>query len=534
MSDTEWGNFNWRSTLVPQAALSDEERAKLLIPKTLRPIIDPGVTQKSIFEPALKQYGNAYRAADPSFDDEQLSQRWYAARRTAIDVILKAIAEAEYADSLVLRGSVLLRAWYGEAAREPGDLDFVVAPASWKIDEPRTGEMLQSIAHAAGRARTVGNADGDVRIVAQEAVSEDIWTYDRVPGRRLLLPWEAPGLPGGWIQLDFVFNENLAVAPELTLVPASASDGTGATLLAATPELSLAWKIMWLVTDTYPQGKDLYDAVLLAEHTPLRFSVLRDAFVHVYGYLWSPVSAKTIAKLYTEWDHFRSEHPEQPDAQDDYVGRLIAALATTFADFAGSATAEYDLYVAWLAPKIASYRELLARADMHAVQEEMVRDRISPLCIVVVTRELAGRESCSLVDAHRIVVQDPAWTIWFAVWNGDAGLRTSMTTIFGVDFPDGHATALDTRVIRRVRRDFQQFYVTDSVLRKLAELPLGSTDPMLNSERVQAAIVLLVDGDIAKLQNALTLARTDWRDLLLAAGLAEANWPARLDAEFGV
>src|SRR6185503_14258157 len=95
------------------------------------------------------------------------------------------------------------------------------------------------------------------------AVSDDIWTYDRVPGRRLLLPWKADDL-SGWVQLDFVFHEHLPVAPEPAAVPAAGRPS--ALLLAATPELSLAWKIMWLVTDAHPQGKDLYDAVLPAEH----------------------------------------------------------------------------------------------------------------------------------------------------------------------------------------------------------------------------------------------------------------------------
>jgi len=54
---------------------------------------------------------------------------------------------------------------------------------------------------------------------------------------------------------------------------------------------------------------------------------------------------------------------------------------------------------------------------------------------------------------------------------------------------------------------------------------------MLASERVQAAIVLLADGDIHRLRQALDLAATAWRDQLVAAGLASEDWPARLDYE---
>ena len=46
-------------------------------------------------------------------------------------------------------------------------------------------------------------------------------------------------------------------------------------VLAASNEESLAWKLLWLFSDFYPQGKDRYDAVLLAERTALRSSLLK-------------------------------------------------------------------------------------------------------------------------------------------------------------------------------------------------------------------------------------------------------------------
>jgi hypothetical protein len=44
------------------------------------------------------------------------------------------------------------------------------------------------------------------------------------------------------------------------------------------------------------------------------------------------------------------------------------------------------------------------------------------------------------------------------------------------------------------------------------------------SERVQAAIVLLADGSLRRLRQALDLA-ADWRDLLIATGLAGEDRP---------
>lgn len=401
-----WTGFGWRSQEVPREPISDAERRKLGIPATLRPVAAPDVSQCSVFDPALKHYRHGYRAADPLFDDKAVGQPWYAARRAAIDAVLAAVAASPYADSLVLRGSILLRAWYGQEAREPGDLDFVVVPETWGIDEPRTAEMLDALAVA---AQSTAAAGGDLRIIAQDAVSERIWTYERVPGCRLLLPWEADGLPGGWIQLDFVFNEHLPLAPEPTLVPA-ASGGPGALLLAATPELSLAWKILWLATDCYPQGKDLYDAVLLAEHTTLRYEVLRDAFANAEEdeYRLQVLRPRHVLDLGTEWNHFQSEYPGQPATDIHYVRRLADALAPTFATFEGRPVDEYEAHAAWLEPHIEHYRQVVG-GDRSKILATLLPGQTPAVSGVVIIRELLGRDTASVDEARRVYIPDGAW-----------------------------------------------------------------------------------------------------------------------------
>ena len=52
-----------------------------------------------------------------------------AARRAALDHVLALIADAPWSAEVVLRGSRVLAAWYGERAREAADLDFVVQPS---------------------------------------------------------------------------------------------------------------------------------------------------------------------------------------------------------------------------------------------------------------------------------------------------------------------------------------------------------------------------------------------------------------------
>ena len=73
------------------------------------------------------------------------------------------------------------------------------------------------------------------------------------------------------------------------------------------------------------------------------------------------------------------------------------------------------------------------------------------------------------------------------------------------------------------------------VLALLAGLPdrAGYDRDVFCSERVQAAIVLLANGDIGRLKQAIDLAATDWRDLLVAAMLKKADWPDQLDRVLG-
>lgn len=66
-----------------------------------------------------------------------------------------------------------------------------------------------------------------------------------------------------------------------------------------------------------------------------------------------------------------------------------------------------------------------------------------------------------------------------------------------------------------------------SYLASLDDGALGWQD----SERVQAAIVLASAGKWDRFLSPLRLLRLDWRDVLVAGGLADADWPTRLEAE---
>ncbi|MEU6039037.1 nucleotidyl transferase AbiEii/AbiGii toxin family protein [Actinomadura sp. NPDC047616] len=323
---TRWDDFDhgpWPADdEVPHDTPDAGTRRRLGLPATLRPV--PGAVQRPVFDPALVQHFMAMRAGEPRFASAEQDARWYAARRRAVDHVLAAVGESPWADNLVLRGSVLLRAWYGAAAREPGDLDFVVVPPSWRMPEGRTRRMMDGIAATADHL----SAGDEVRVRADGAVTEDIWTYDRVPGRRLLLHWRTDGLPHGTVQLDFVFGEELPAPPEPTLVPRG-DDGEPALLNAATPELSLAWKLLWLADDPYPQGKDLYDAWLLSRHVTPSARLLRDTFAAAGA---GETGLRRILRGGVDWDEFRKEYPDVPGDADDYLRALADALAPVLDD----------------------------------------------------------------------------------------------------------------------------------------------------------------------------------------------------------
>ncbi|WP_326763589.1 nucleotidyl transferase AbiEii/AbiGii toxin family protein [Streptomyces sp. NBC_01591] len=371
-----------------------------------------------IFEPALKQFANAYRAGEPDFSDgqEELGRAWHRARRTVLDTVLASIADGPWGDHLVLRGSVLMATWFGEAARDPGDLDFLFVPRDWAMDDPRSSGLFETIARDAARAA----ARGSVQIDAPGMVTEDIWTYDRVPGRRMLLPWTADGVPGGTVQLDVVFNEALPSPAELTeLQPLG--DGPGCRVQAVSPELSLAWKLLWLVTDAYPQGKDLYDAVLLAERTPPSYELVREAFVLGGTEGLRPVGAWWLHELgdQTGWEHFTTEHPWVTESAASHCGRLARALAPLLetaerpdrADSGGSD--RYRQWARWLQPLVESTRTTAAEDPAAALGFLAEGGWDGLKAAVVVVREIAGPRRLGLREALASVLShEDSWQYW--------------------------------------------------------------------------------------------------------------------------
>ncbi|NKE61172.1 nucleotidyl transferase AbiEii/AbiGii toxin family protein [Lentzea sp. PSKA42] len=285
-------------------------------PATFHPLaVKPGqdITQRAVFDPALKQFKHAFRGGDPRFGDPVDGARWLGTRRKAMAHVLHLIGNSDWAENLVLRGSVVMREWFGDAAREPGDLDFVVTPRYITIDSPRARQLIDDLVESV-------RADPGPGLRADEVSTEHIWTYERVPGRRVVFPFDVEGLPQGAIQIDLVFNEELPIAPEPVEV-------TGTILLAANQELSLAWKLQWLATDSYPQAKDLYDAALLAEHTTVDTGVVIELLRPELGDRAYDFDRKSVLELdHVDWDNAPSELPVTKADEPALLERIAAAL----------------------------------------------------------------------------------------------------------------------------------------------------------------------------------------------------------------
>ncbi len=81
------------------------------------------------------------------------------------------------------------------------------------------------------------------------------------------------------------------------------------------------------------------------------------------------------------------------------------------------------------------------------------------------------------------------------------------------------------RVRRRIERDFPAPGSAASV----AEMVAAASE----SERIQAAVVFCGRGQLDRLHDACELARLDWRNVLVGAGLADEDWQSLLDTELG-
>lgn len=294
------------------------------LPNTYRPANpDDGAVRPRLFDPALAQFPSAFRPGDPTFPDEETAHRWADLRRTVTDHVLRRIAESSYGDHLILRGSRLLKAWLGDQAREPGDLDWVADFRS--VDRSDTAGVWFPIEAVFSEPRPEG-----FELIREGVATDAIWTYERTPGRRAVFPWRVAGLPGGAVQVDVTHSEALADPDSRISIPIS--DGGCVSVRAASPAQSLAWKLLWLMSDIHAQGKDLFDAVLLAERFDLPREVLELTMRNGGAQDHTETAAEEVASLAVDWDNFQAEYPWVGGNESEWMKRLEVALGPTFGE----------------------------------------------------------------------------------------------------------------------------------------------------------------------------------------------------------
>ena len=241
---------------------------------------------RRVFDPALKQYPQGFRVDDPQLDGARRAA-FLEARQRVLQAALVAIATGPDRSRLVLRGSAAMPFHVGERARPPKDLDFIVDGETGSIDDPRSLALFDRLEALVCGLRVEG-----VEFAAERAARSGIWTYERAPGCRLVVPWIMDG--GAWdvLQLDLVFGE--ALRRPVETLPSG--------LRIAPAELALAWKILWLASDMYPQAKDLYDAAVLAAATSIDRSLLAQTFADADER--APANGRIEVDMHLEWAGF--------------------------------------------------------------------------------------------------------------------------------------------------------------------------------------------------------------------------------------
>ncbi|MEV0033001.1 nucleotidyl transferase AbiEii/AbiGii toxin family protein [Nocardia sp. NPDC050793] len=363
------------------------------------------------------------RLANP-FCDWTTDEGWLAGRRAVIDHILAAVAEYEWSHCLALRGSMLMRTWFGDRAREPGDLDFLVLHERLPIGEVLTDELPVDVARrAAARSRAPGST---VRIDSK-VDSEETWYWSHgafgrgwapgMSGWRIVLSWRGNGHVGT-VQVNFVTDEVICEAPRRTDVSRLGPPEASVPLHAFGREISLAWKVLWLAADAHrdgsPRATDLYDAVLLAEQCTLTRELLERAAAaappesDVYDYDYDEDAGRIEPSYPTldsmvhaandvDWTEFAIARPHLIDAHDEYVWRFAIAVAPVVDD----ADTLYPRLLDHCARELATVRNALAAGGMPAAELALAECGSSVVVQLVIVRELLGRTECSLQEAAK-------------------------------------------------------------------------------------------------------------------------------------
>lgn len=278
---------------------------------------EPDDSRPDVFDPALKHHPAAFIKGPHRFESDKEERGFRDTRARILRQCLAGIGRSTAGEQVVARGSAVLAQWYREQARPAKDIDLVVTPDTMGPSSDEGTQLLTNLTRAVTDALRMEGFELDPAAIPVD----EIWTYERAEGRRITFPWSWKGRIRDSVQVDVVFNERLlSTLVELTV--------DGVSLLAASPEESLAWKLLWLSDDMYPQGKDLYDAVLLAENVTLPPGLLRSVFKEKDG-MWNDAFEAGVfpPASNVDWRNFALEHPSLAQGSAESLrARLEQAL----------------------------------------------------------------------------------------------------------------------------------------------------------------------------------------------------------------
>lgn len=204
---------------------------------------------------------------------------------------LSSVIQPQEGVVLVLRGSLLLRHWFGEQARAAADIDlecFRQVPAG------QHSRFATAVSHGRALCAWAMYEGREVQFQESEDGGESLWDYES-PGERFFLDWSwAKEGSSGQMQIDIA----AAIRP-LNDVPVAdvgltGSDGACFQFPAYTPEMMLAAKLSWLLRSFtrrndggrrslhwHGDPKDLFDAHLLLTKPCLRADEFQRALLTV-------------------------------------------------------------------------------------------------------------------------------------------------------------------------------------------------------------------------------------------------------------
>jgi uncharacterized protein (TIGR02996 family) len=270
---------------------------------------------------------------------------------------------------LVVRGSFLLRYWFGSRARPAADLDLECFERPVDRANPRFGSL---VAHA--RALCLF-ATEDMRACDQDQGARatieftpidpedgtDLWDYG-TPGERCFTLWVSHDLQDaqGRLQIDIaqagsydleaIGTEEL----ELSTSAAQSSESQSVRFSAYTPEMLLTAKLSWILRGlrgndvaSQPQWsgapKDLFDAHLLLTQANLRTDELQKGLyaVGTEDQLdWLELDSLLEATVrmrdhdFGNWDEFRQQHAALIDCGPaELLRRVAERLKPLLGDF---------------------------------------------------------------------------------------------------------------------------------------------------------------------------------------------------------